>query len=138
MSTSNTESTTKPNLGSNPKDKLGAKKVSITKLPAVAVLHGAHAMMNGAAKYGPYNWRGNKVIASIYYDALIRHALSSFEGEEVAEDSGVDHLGHVIACCAILLDAKATGNLIDDRPSGGRAVEVLEALNAKIKVASNG
>ena len=52
-------------IGTNPKDLIGAKKVSITKLPPVAVLHASHALMNGAAKYGAYNWRDNAVIASI-------------------------------------------------------------------------
>jgi Domain of unknown function (DUF5664) len=104
-------------LGPNPKDLFGNKKVSITKLPQVAVLHGAHAMMNGADKYGPYNWRDRAVIASIYIDAAMRHLMTWFEREETAEDSGVHHLGHAIACCAILLDAQATGNLLDDRPT---------------------
>ena len=100
----------------NPKDILGVKKVSLTKLPFVAVLHGAHAMMNGASKYGAYNWRAKDVKASIYVDAAIRHLGDWFEGQETASDSGVHHLGHAIACCAILLDAQENGNLIDDRP----------------------
>lgn len=102
----------------NPKDLLGNKKVSITKLPAVAMIHGAHAMMNGAEKYGAYNWRSKPVIASIYIDAIERHALAWFEGHETATDSGVHHLGHLIASAAILLDAIETGNLVDDRPFG--------------------
>lgn len=121
----------------NPKDLLGMKKVSVTKLPAVAVLHGAHAMMDGAAKYGPYNWRAKKVIASIYIDAILRHVGAWFEGQEVAEDSGVHHLGHAIACAAILLDAQETGNLVDDRPVDGYNREVfsrvLSRLNRQIE-----
>lgn len=119
----------------NPKDLLGAKKVSITKLPMVGVLHGAHAMMNGAGKYGPYNWRDNKVIASIYIDAAARHLASWFEGEEIAEDSGVHHLGHAIACMAILLDAQETGNLVDDRPFKDKELfgKVLARLNNQVK-----
>lgn len=120
--------------GSNPKDLLGAKKVSISKFPAVALIHGSHAMMNGAAKYGPYNWRGNKVIASIYVDAIFRHVMSWFdEREECAEDSGVHHLGHAIASAAILLDAQETGNLVDDRPEPGKAAQVLNRLADEIK-----
>lgn len=118
----------------NPKDLQGLKKVSLTKLPAVAQVHGAHAMMNGAERYGPYNWRAKKVIASIYVDAALRHLGAWFEGEEAAADSGVHHLGHAIACCAILLDAQETGNLVDDRPvtdaSRGVLSRVLERLKA--------
>lgn len=120
-------------LTSNPKDLFGAKKVSISKLPAIAVLHGAHAMMDGARKYGPYNWRDKKVVAGIYVDAALRHIQAWFEGEENASDSGVHHLGHAIACCAILLDAKETGNLIDDRPGMSDAFAgVMAKLNDAI------
>lgn len=100
----------------NPKDKFGNKKVSLSKLPAAAVAWGAAAMMDGAGKYGPYNWRDNPVIASIYVDAARRHLDLWFEGQRAAEDSGVHHLGHVIACAAILLDAELNQRLQDDRP----------------------
>ena len=114
----------------NPKDLLGAKKVSITKLPAVAILHAAHAMMDGARKYGPYNWREKEVSAFIYIDAAKRHLDAWFDSrEETAQDSGVHHLGHAIACCAIILDALETGNLVDDRPKKGAYAEVLTRLN---------
>ena len=122
--------------GVNPKDWAGAEKVSLTKLPGVALAHGAHAMMDGARKYGAYNWRGKRVRASIYVDAAMRHLLSWFEGEEAAGDSGAHHLGHALACCAILLDAQAVGNLADDRPVGkgsrGVMTRVLEGLRRGI------
>lgn len=100
----------------NPKDLTGRVKVSVSKLPSVGILQGAMAMMDGATKYGPYNWRDRKVIASIYVDSMYRHIMQFFEGQEQAEDSNVHHLGHVIACASLLLDAQVTGNLIDDRP----------------------
>lgn len=106
-------------LGNNPKDLIGSTKVSITKLPFAGVIHGAHGMMDGAEKYGPYNWRDKKVICSIYVDAAMRHFMDWFQGQEQAKDSKVHHLGHAIACASILLDAQETGNLIDDRPVCG-------------------
>lgn len=121
----------------NPKDLFGSEKVSISKLPFVAVVHGAHAMMDGAEKYGPYNWRDKPVIANIYVDALMRHVMSWFEGQETAGDSKVHHLGHAIACAAILLDAQETGNLIDNRPICGKPDKldvVLQRLKEVIKV----
>jgi hypothetical protein len=121
-------------LTPNPKDLFGSVKVSFTKLPAIAIAHGAHAMMDGANKYGAYNWRDKKVIASIYVDAAVRHLLDWFEGQEQAVDSEVHHIGHAIACCAILLDAQETGNLIDDRPNGnGHLDYVLTRLSGIIK-----
>lgn len=103
-------------LGTNPKDLLGVKKPSLSKIPAVALLWESLAMMDGAGKYNPYNWRDNKVVASIYIDACKRHLDEWFEGVRKADDSGCHHLGHARACLGILLDAEATGNLIDDRP----------------------
>lgn len=103
-------------LGSNPKDILGTKKVDSTKVPAIAIAWESLAMMDGAGKYDPYNWRANKVIATIYVAACKRHLDSWLEGQEEAEDSGCHHLGHARACLGILLDAQTTGNLIDDRP----------------------
>lgn len=118
----------------NPKDLLGIKKVSTSKFPAAALIHGAHAMMNGAEKYGPYNWRGNKVRASVYLDACDRHLIAYREREQNAADSGVHHLGHAIACLAIILDAEETGNLVDDRPEKGQGtLELLARINKQIE-----
>jgi hypothetical protein len=113
----------------NPKDAVGQNKVSLTKIPPVALLHAAKAMMNGAGKYGPYNWREKNVAASIYIDAALRHLLAWFDGEEVADDSKVHHLGHALACCAILLDAQENGKMIDDRPKSGTFASTLSKLN---------
>lgn len=123
-------------LGSNPKDLLGSKKPSLTKIPSIALLWESLAMMDGGGKYGPYNWRANKVIASIYIDACKRHLDAWFEGQQFAEDSGCHHLGHARACLGILLDAEATGNLIDDRPTTDGSTEAyqrtMDAVIAKI------
>jgi len=116
----------------NPKDLLGKKKVSITKFPMAGLIHGASAMMNGADKYGPYNWREKDVVASIYVDAAFRHLAAWFEREEIAEDSGVHHLGHALACAAILLDAQENGNLIDDRPNA-KNPEVIKNLLSRLE-----
>ncbi len=112
--------------GTNPKDLLGVKKVSLSKIPVAGLIHEAMAMKDGAAKYGPHNWREKKVIGSIYMDAALRHIYSWFDGEECAKDSGVHHLGHAKACLGILLDALETGNLDDDRPIPGEAAELFE------------
>lgn len=121
-------------LGVNPKDLLGAKKPDTTKIPTVAQYHEALAMMDGAGKYGPFNWRDNKVQASIYIAAAKRHLDLWFEGEEEAEDSGCHHLGHARACLGILLDALETGNLIDDRPvaANGSSRGVLDRVMKRV------
>lgn len=114
----------------NPKDLLGNNKVSISKFPVIGTIQGAMAMMDGAEKYGPYNWRDKEVIASIYVDAAQRHLMSWFEGQETASDSNVHHLGHAIACCAILLDAQVHNKLVDDRPISGTDTDYLENVLA--------
>ncbi len=119
-------------LGSNPKDLLGSKKPSMSKVPAIGILWETLAMMDGAGKYGPYNWRDNKVVASIYVDACKRHLDAWLEGQRVAEDSGCHHLGHAKACLGLLLDAEATGNLIDDRPITEGSSEAYQATLAEV------
>lgn len=113
---------------SNPKDRLGIKKPPLGLIPPAAELHEAQAMKNGAAKYGPYNWRGKSVRASVYVDAALRHIRAWQDGEAVAADSGVHHLGHARASLGILLDAEATGNLIDDRPPTGAAAKLIAEM----------
>lgn len=110
----------------NPKDMLGINKVPLHLIPMVALVHEAMAMWQGGVKYDPYNWRGKKVVASIYIAAERRHTGLWYDGERVAAD-GFHHLGHARACLGIILDAEATGNLIDDRPPVGSAGAVIEA-----------
>lgn len=109
----------------NPKSRIGIKKVQLHLVPPAATIHEALAMADGAAKYGPYNWRENKVAASVYISAAQRHLAAYLDGERVAGDSGVHHLGHARACLGIILDAEETGNLVDDRPCPGAAAEML-------------
>ena len=103
----------------NPKDLIGLKKPRLSLVPPAGLVYAALAMANGADKYGPYNWREKKVQAMIYLEAAQRHILSYQDGEECAEDSGVPHLGHAIACLLIVIDALETGNLVDNRPKPG-------------------
>lgn len=116
--------------GTNPKDLLGVKKVQMNLFPPAGRIYGALAMKNGADKYGPYNWRKNKVKYTVYLDALERHLVALYDGENLAADSGLPHLAHIIANAAILADALESGNLIDDRPTPGPASRLLEQHTA--------
>ena len=106
----------------NPKTVLGLRKPSMSCVPPTALLHLAHAMMDGEQKYGRMNWREHTVSSSVYYDAAMRHLMAWFDGETYAPDSGVHHLGHVMACCAILLDGEALNVLNDDRNNLGQGM----------------
>lgn len=81
-----------------------------------SVLEGdAYVHKNGADKYGIRNWRKDKIKSSTYEGAILRHFKAWAEGEDVDSDSGFNHLYHIRACCAILLDSESCGTLIDDR-----------------------
>ncbi len=123
----------KKNKPTNPKDLLGQHKVSLSLVPASSLIYEALAMKNGADKYGPFNWRGNKVQLMIYIDACLRHIYSFVDGENDAQDSKVPHLAHAKACLGIIIDAMCTGNLIDNRPSKGKAVELLEKFKQTVE-----
>jgi hypothetical protein len=113
----------------NPKTIYGQAKPGVHAIPPVALLHLGRGMEDGEAKYGLTNWRENEVSASVYYDAAFRHMAAWWDGEQIAPDSGVHHLGHVMACCAILLDAEHMGKLNDDRPSvPGTFADVVKAM----------
>lgn len=102
----------------NPKTAQGLKKHGLRLCPTVALLHLNAALADGVAKYGAANWREKGVPASIYVDAALRHIAQWYDGgEDVASDSKVKHLGHAMACLAIILDAEAAGKLSDDRPT---------------------
>lgn len=112
----------------NPKDKIGRTKPQLHLVPPVADLIEAKVLELGAAKYGAYNWRDEKVAATVYLDAIGRHLKAYQDGQDDDEESGHSHIGHVRACTGILLDAMEGGNLVDDRPKKGRTAEVIKRL----------
>jgi hypothetical protein len=103
-------------LPENPKAVHGAQKPDLSLVPGVALVAEALAMEDGARKYGAYNWRESRIEARTYVAAAIRHLQAWLDGEELTSDTGVPNLGAVRACCGILLDAQASGTLVDNRP----------------------
>ena len=117
----------------NPKSVVGAKKLNLFLLPPIAMAHMAHGMFDGEIKYGPYEFRKTRVEASVYIAACLRHVEAWADGEETAADSGAHHLGHAMACLAILLDAQAYGNLVDDRAKSGVLGKVIDDILAAMR-----
>lgn len=105
----------------NPKAAFAANKVPLHLWPAIASAMGAMGLLDGACKYGRSNWRHSGVRASTYVDALARHANDWFEGNDIDPDSRLHQFCHMLACCAILVDAWAQGKLVDDRMYRGAA-----------------
>lgn len=104
---------TKP---TNPKDAVGIKKAPLALCSPIAEAHWALAQYSGALKYQAWNWRIAGVRSSVYTSAIKRHLARYLSGEEFDPVDGTHHLGNIMACAAILLDARAAGKLNDDRP----------------------
>lgn len=102
-------------LGTDPKGALGLAKPQLHLLPMAGMVAQAAAHQLGKEKYGERNWIQNKVASNTYISAIMRHAAAYKEGEDLDPESGVSHLGHIMAGCAILLDAAHAGTLVDDR-----------------------
>lgn len=118
----------------NPKDRIGVAKPQLHLIPPALEIWTAKALENGAEKYGAYNWREKKVRLTVYISAARRHLSALLDGEDCADDSGLPHEAHIAACMGILLDARATGNLIDDRPPKGTAAKLIKDLTRPVSV----
>jgi len=115
----------------NPKDLEGDKKPPLSLIPGSVLIHLALAFKEGARKYGPYNWRTNKVQALIYLDAALRHIYAVIDGEDIDPESGKHHLDGALASLGIYIDAMETGNLIDNRPTKGVSGALIRKLGGK-------
>lgn len=118
----------------NPKTLASSQKVPVLSVvPPASIIAQATAMrygaflapkVDGTRGYGPYNWRDQPIEAHVYIDAAMRHLMQWWDGDEyeiIRDDEGraidmVAHLASALATIGILIDAKANGTMIDDRP----------------------
>lgn len=107
------EGLTKP---SNPKDIIGSRKIDLMLVPWTLPICAARALLEGALKYGRFNWRIAGVRASIYVSALKRHLAKWENGQDEDPLTKIHHLDSAIACLTIMRDAELYGMLTDDRP----------------------
>lgn len=109
------EATKKP---SNPKDRVAFKKVPRSCVSAPVLAEVSLGMLEGALKYGRHNYRVIGVLASVYYDATVRHLDAWWEGEDFDPESkvGLHHVSKAIASLTVLRDAMIQGKFTDDRP----------------------
>lgn len=119
----------------NPKACWGAAKANFWGVPSSALIWLGNVMGSGGYKYGFYNYRDTKISASTYHDAIQRHLALYFDGEDLdplidgpgnPPGSGAPHLAHVMACCALLLDAQENGMMVDDRSKTGNVRRILD------------
>ncbi len=108
------------------------RKVPFQTLPMAVLAEMAVAHGEGAAKYGPHNWREGRVIASTYYGAAMRHLCAWIEGEDLDPDSGLSHLTKAMTSLAVLRDAQIQDTAIDDRPRPSPP-DLIANLNTKVE-----
>ena len=117
----------------NPKDAIGGKKLPLHLIPGSAKAVMALAFLEGALKYGKYNWRIAGVRSSVYLDAMERHLEKFKNGEDSDPTTSVPHLGSIMACCAILIDAAICGKLTDDRPPVAPLGQYIDSLTHHVQ-----
>lgn len=116
-------SETKP---SNPKEAFGDSKMPLDLLPDTAVVMFNLAFLEGALKYGGYNYRVAGVKISTYVRAMRRHLSKFWNGQNADPKTLVHELASVGACAAVMLDAIACGKAVDDRPPRVNMEKVLD------------
>lgn len=117
----------------NPKDQIGCKKLPIGSVPSSCEMFAALAFLEGQCKYGRYNWRLAGVSSAIYYDAMKRHMMKWWNGQDNDPKTDVPHLASVIACASIILDAQLCGKLTDTRPPASpQLVELIDTLSEQV------
>jgi hypothetical protein len=100
----------------NPKEFFGNQKLHLDVVPGCVEQYCSLALLEGALKYGRYNWRVKGARVSTYISAAKRHLDKYVEGQWADPKTHVPHLASVLACVAIILDSGLMGNLQDDRP----------------------
>ncbi len=101
----------------DPKQAAGVSKVPFGMISPAALEAEARVMALGAAKYGAFNFLDNRMKATTYVHAMLRHILQYASGEDRDAESNQSHLAHLRACAGILLDQHASGMVLDDRPA---------------------
>lgn len=117
----------------NPKHGHGSRKFKMSGVPACVLGEIGVAMTEGVHKYGAFNYRHVNINASTYYDAVMRHMMSYWEGEDIDPDSGLHHVTKAITSLVVLRDSMINGTIVDDRPKAAPSTWVA-GLNAATEV----
>lgn len=116
----------KETVETNPKKSQGALKAPIGYAPTTAILEMEAVMAGGAHKYGAYNFRDSPIDAMTYIGAIGRHLALFTDGVDIDKESGRLHLAHIMACCAVAIDAQYTKMFVDNRSKTGLVEGILE------------
>ncbi len=92
----------------------GQKPARMSYLPTGPLLTVAEHYAKGAEKYDDHNWRKG-YDWSLSYDALQRHAMAFWAGEDIDEETGSPHMAAVVFHALALLEFAETHPELDNR-----------------------
>lgn len=92
----------------------GVKPEALALVPVGPLLKLARHYHQGAKKYSKDNWRGGYEWSKSY-EALMRHALAFWDGEDIDEETGSPHMAAVAFHAFALLEYMDTHPEFDDR-----------------------
>lgn len=75
-------------------------KIDWSLLPMEAIEKVIRVLMYGSQKYKDFNWIYVEDRKRRYINAVYRHLSSYVKGEQIDDESGLEHLAH--ACCSLL------------------------------------
>jgi len=84
-------------------------------LPYDALTEVVKVMTYGAIKYEPRNWEKGMSWSRVF-SSLQRHLSLWFHGEDLDDESEMNHLAHAACCVLYLLAYECRDHGIDDRP----------------------
>lgn len=96
----------------------GVKPERLSLIPVGPLLELARLYGVGAAKYDDHNWRRGYEFSKSY-DALCRHLLQWWDGEDIDPEMGTSHLAAVAWHAFTLLYFLEHHPEFDDRPGAG-------------------
>lgn len=90
-------------------------KLPMHLVPPSMITAMAEVMQAGAEKYEERNWeKGMKW--SIVYGCLMRHLMQWWQGADIDETDGINHIKKVLGNAAMLVEYLETHPDLDDRP----------------------
>lgn len=92
----------------------GMIKPKMSLIPQLAQVEVAKVFTYGAEKYAEYNFsKGAR--NTTYCDAALRHINKYLRGQDLDDESNLNHLAHAISCLMMLLDNDLVGTSIENR-----------------------
>lgn len=104
--------------------KYDGEKPKAYLLPPKALIEVAKVLTFGANKYDENNWKKLDNLQNRYTGAALRHILAHMDGEELDDETGLDHIAHAICCLMFKLEAKLESKAaLDELAQLGQEIE---------------